>query len=357
MLALKPRFHLPSSESHDHGGIALSKRGAAIMEPRPQCIKFLLFPGFSLLALSSFLQPFEKANALLGKQRFHWMFASQDGRPVACSSGFELPVTLAFDDIRPHGHPASRPDMTVLVAGDQVENCPSRELSALVRTCLRHGVRVIALGTATWLLAEMGALHGATCTLHWQKMAAFAESFDGPRVVDALFADDGGIVTCAGELAAFDLAVNLIAGTYGPRMAEEICSHAVTERPREASTPQNRAAWIARECASEKLAEAIRLMDKNLQEPIDLDEIASRLSVSRRQVERLFVNHLGISPHKYYVRLRLERARQLLVGTGMPIVEIAIASGFISASHFSKCFRQVFNTTPKEVRSSRMDSA
>lgn len=326
---------------------------AAGPDMRRQTIAFLLFPGFSLLSLSSFLVPFEKANAVLDEALFDWHFASRDGKPVTCSGGFEVPATRSFAGMRPEPGCSRKPDMVVLVSGSDVENQVSPELSGAIRICRRQGIPIVALGTATWLLAAMGALHGATCTIHWEKMAAFAETFDGPKIIDSIYADDGGITSCAGEFAAFDLAVGLIAKKLGSRVAEDVCSRAITDRPREATAPQNRVAWIAFEGVSRKLVQAIRLMEQNLQEPIDLAVISRRLSVSRRQIERLFGTYVGTTPHKYYLKLRLDRARQLLEGTGMPVVEVAIACGFVSPSHFTKCFRQHHHLAPTEVRRAR----
>lgn len=327
---------------------------AAVGKERPgQTILFLLFPGFSLLSLSSFLVPFEKVNALVDRPLFAWRFASRDGRPVACSGGFEVPATLSFAGARPGIGCPEKPDMVVLVAGGSVERQMSQELAAAIRTCRRQGIPIIALGTATWLLAEMGVLNGTTCTIHWEKMAAFAETFDGPKVVDAIYADDCGITSCAGEFAAFDLAAGLIGKKLGSRLAGDVCSRVVTDRPRDASHPQNCATRIALGSVSQKLAQAVRLMEQNLQEPIDLGGISRRLSVSRRQIERLFGTYLGTTPHKYYLKLRLERARQLLEGTDMAIVDIAIACGFVSPSHFTKCFRQHHKVAPTDARRMR----
>ena len=346
----------PDDSALERGRLAGSLHASPFppnQDPRSFAIAFLLLPGFSLLSLSSFLAPFEKANALLGEARFAWSFAGEEGRPVVCSSGFEMPATLSFARVKP-GHPRSEKlDMVVLVSGSCVERRASQDLSSAIRMCKRQKIPVVALGTSAWLLAEMGALRDVTCTIHWEKMAAFSETFCGPRITDAIYAEDDGIWSCAGESAAFDLAVNLIEEKVGPRLAQEVCKLSIIDRPRDASCRQAGAASAIFGGISEKLHQAIALMAQNVQEPIDLARIARQLDLSRRQLERLFGAYVGASPHKYYMRLRLDRAKQLIEGTSMSLIEIAIACGFVSTAHFSKCFRHHHGRTPTEVRRSR----
>lgn len=336
-------------EISDVGGGSCDQVLSVRSDKRTQTIAFLLLPGFSLLSLSSFLSPFEKTNALLERPRFEWLFASQGGKPVACSAGFEMPATLSFAQVMPGVARSNQLDMVVLVAGPRVEKQSSQELCSTVRLCRRQGIPVVALGTATWLLAEMGALKDTRCTIHWEKMAAFAETFNGPKVVDSIYVDDGGIWSCAGESAGFDLALNLLERTLGPQVTTEVCKRSVVDRPRDASSHQIGSGLIALGVTNEKLLEAIRAMQQNLQDPLDLTRLSRRIDLSRRQLERLFCSYVGTSPHKYYMKLRLDRARQLIEGTRMSFIDIAMACGFVSTSHFAKCFRHQHGRTPTDV--------
>nr|WP_306464967.1 MULTISPECIES: helix-turn-helix domain-containing protein [Agrobacterium tumefaciens complex] len=94
-------------------------------------------------------------------------------------------------------------------------------------------------------------------------------------------------------------------------------------------------------------------MEGNLAEPLSLLDIADAADLSRRQVERLFRQEMGRSPARYYLEIRLDRARHLLVQSAMPVVEVAVACGFVSASHFSKCYREIYNRTPQQERAER----
>lgn len=88
----------------------------------------------------------------------------------------------------------------------------------------------------------------------------------------------------------------------------------------------------------------------NLEEPIELDELANHVGVSRRQLERLFLKYLDCSPSRYYLQLRLVRARQLLKQTSMSILEIGAVCGFVSTPHFSKCYRGYYGVKPRDER-------
>ena len=103
-------------------------------------------------------------------------------------------------------------------------------------------------------------------------------------------------------------------------------------------------------CAQPKLAEAAQLMEANIEEPIELKELATLAGISRRQLERLFLKHTGCTPSRYYLRVRLNRARRLLKQTSCSIVEIASMCGFVSATHFSRCYRKTMGRAPKHER-------
>lgn len=335
-------------------GQTTASNKAAVAFEEVAKIAILLFPGFSLLSLSSFLAPFEKANAILGRPRFRWAFASRSGVSETCSLGLEMPAPHRFLDVMPRMPSAGQMEMVVMIADDVVEANAPPELAGAVRLCIRQSIPVVALGTATWLLAGMGALKDKECTINWERMAAFSETFSGPRITDAIYTNDGVIWSCAGETSAFDLAIALVEQTLGTHLTIDICKRNVAEGARDRTHRQ--AGWPPWKvcCTSLKLPQAISLMERSLEEPVSLDSIADSLTISRRQLERLFESDLGTSPHKYYIKLRLDRAKQLVEVTSKPIIDIALACGFVSAAHFSKCFRLQYGCSPKQTRLARV---
>ena len=102
-----------------------------------------------------------------------------------------------------------------------------------------------------------------------------------------------------------------------------------------------------------KVLTVIEMMEANLSEPSALDDVAGSIGLSRRQIERLFRQEMGRSPARYYMEMRLDRARHLLLQSSMSIVEVAVACGFVSASHFSKCYRQLYGRSPQQERAER----
>ncbi|MEI9413521.1 GlxA family transcriptional regulator [Mesorhizobium sp. Cs1299R1N1] len=314
----------------------------------------LILPGFSQLSLSSFVDPLRLANSVSGRPSFAWTVASADGRPVECASGFNLSVGADFASLGKCIQALDGPSMVIVCAGDHVENQTSASLSKTLRLCNRQGIPIVALGTATWLLAETGLLDDTTCTIHWDKRAALSEAFVRIDVNDTLFVRDTRLVTCAGEFASFDLVMELIAERLGRETALAVCRHTTAGHWRSASDRQ----WTSHGTNHangtgilKPIAEVIRIMEEHIEDPLPLRDIAKCVGLSQRQIERLFHRSVSSSPMRYYLHLRLARAKRLIEQTELQVVEIAIACGFASASHFSKCFRNAFGLNPSGCRS------
>ncbi|TIN74118.1 GlxA family transcriptional regulator [Mesorhizobium sp.] len=311
-------------------------------------LMILALPGFSLLSLSSFVDPLRLANSILGRSFFEWSLLSKDGQPVRCASGFGLSVDNDFKHANQLIMSGDRPTMVVVLAGEMVEKQVSASVINVLRLYRRHGVPIAALGTATWLLAEIGMLDGVPCTIHWDKRAAFAETFGRPQVTDRLFVRDSQLVTCAGEFASFDLVMEFISEHLGKDIAVAVCRHTTAGHWR--STSERQSAVGSNEGICKPVAEIIRIMEEHVEDPMPLRDIARCVGRSQRQIERLFARSLSISPMRYYLHVRLSRAKRLVEQTELPIVEVAIACGFASASHFSKCFRLAFGANPNAYR-------
>lgn len=329
-------------------GLSSEVRGPADNET-PTDFLVLLVPGFSQLCLSSLIEPLRLANTLLGRPLFRWRLTSVDGRSVESASGISIEVSGVFLEQQKAMTFAPRGAVLIL-AGEGVEQHGTHDLRASLRRSHRSNVPIYALGTATWLLADAALLGETRCTIHWGKMAALSESFYDLAIDDALFVRDGLIVTCAGELAAFDLAIDLIKECCGADLVRSICRHLTADRWRDGASGQSVPPGLRHGSAGKKLLRIIQLMEKNIEDPLPLEEIARQVSLSRRQIERLFERHLATTPWQYYLALRLAKARQLIELTGMPIMNIAVACGFVSSSHFSKSFRDHFNVLPSKLR-------
>lgn len=320
--------------------------GTSARGPLTLCV--VLLPGFSQLSLSSFIDPFRCANKLIGFSAFAWRTFGIGTRSVGSSSGISVEVDAYVDERR---NISDRESALVLIGGDHVEDRHPPQLYAFLRRQVRRGVPIYAIGTATWLLAEAGAFRsGARCTVHWTKAAALCETYQDLVVEDALFVRAGNLTTCAGEFAAFDLAANMIEACFGSEIAGRVCEQLTADRWRSGASCQSIPPGLRHASVAGNVLRIVKLMERHTEDPLPLDDLAQKVSLSRRQVERLFEKHLGTTPHKYYLLLRLQKAKQLLETTDMAVIDIAVACGYASSSHFSKSFKDHFRVLPSRTR-------
>lgn len=304
---------------------------------------FLTLPNYSMIALSSAVEALRMANRVTKQDVYEWSLASLDGNPVAASNGLTLSPTIPVDKMGPA-------NIVFVCGGVNVEQSVTSELlSALRRLAQRH-VSLGSLCTGGYALAKAGLLDKYKAVIHWENMSALQEEF--PRVIfsDQLFAIDRDRFTCTGGIAPLDLMLNIIKDHLGRDIAPMISEQFILDRIRNDQDRQHIPLQARVGLFHENLIEAAALMEANIEEPLSLDEIAALVGVSRRQIERLFKRYVGQVPTKYYLDMRLRRARELLLQTAMSIMEIAVACGFQSPPHFSKCYRNMFGHTPSAER-------
>lgn len=309
----------------------------------PVELGFLLLPQYSMIAFSSAIEPLRMANRLAGRELYRWRAYTLDGAAVAASNGLHVQPDAPADAIG---------DLSALFvcAGVEVEQHCDRETMELFKRLARPGMSIGALCTGSHVLAQAGLLDGYRCTIHWENIAAMREAF--PRVVVSyeLFEIDRDRYTSAGGTAPLDMMLNLITQQVGADIATAVSEAFACERIRGRHDRQRIPLQLRLGTSQPKLIEAVSIMESNIEEPIGLDELAQHVGISRRQLERLFQKHLRCVPTRYYLELRLARARQLLLQTSASIVDVAFACGFVSAPHFSKCYRDYYGIPPREER-------
>src|SRR5215468_6796543 len=316
--------------------------GAASSE-LPQRIGFVLIPNFSMIAFTSAIEPLRLANRAAGRELYSWRLLSGDGKPVAASNRIVLQVEGDIER-------ASGLGTVILCSGIDAHLFQDRSLFAGLRRLDRQGADIGALCTGSHVLARAGLLDGYRCTIHWENIAAFTEDFPDIEVTSELFEVDRNRFTCSGGTAALDMMLNLIARQHGHEVAAAVSDQFMHERIRDEHDQQRMALPARLGVRHPKLMSVIKLMEENLEEPHDRAKLAKSAGLSSRQLERLFRKYLNRSPARYYVELRLNRARLLLLQTNMPVIDVALACGFVSASHFSKCYRDFFGKTPRKER-------
>ena len=313
---------------------------------------FYLVPEFTLLAFSSAIEALRLANQAVGYEHYSWRLLSADGGPVAASNGVLVSVDRSLAEEQARQQNLYKTDMALVCSGCRVERYADRSLEAWLRECRRGRIAVGALCTGAYILAKSGLLENRRCAIHWENSPAFSEQFNGSALTSGIFEVDDGIHTCAGGAASFDMMVHLVGRELGSRVAAEICSQALVSRLRDSTERQRLPFAFPQGVNNPIIKAAINLMEDNLSEPITLTELGHQLRLSRRQIERVFQNQLRCSPARYYLKLRLERAKLLLTQTSMTVVEVAVACGFVSSSHFSKCYRELEGRTPQADRKS-----
>ncbi|MCO5730204.1 GlxA family transcriptional regulator [Rhizobium sp. SSA_523] len=314
---------------------------------------FLLVPNFTMLPFAAAVETLRIANRMLGYQAYDWRLMSADGEKVHSSSGIAIEVNSSLADERRHLGGAFRPDMVLVCSGIAVEEFNNKSVHAFLRETYNRGVAVGSLCTGAHVLAQAGLLNGRRCAIHWENLPGFAEAFPQVEVYADLYEVDANLYTCAGGTASLDMMLNLIGQDFGETLVNRVCEQQLTDRVRNPNDRQRLPLRARLGVHHNKVLAIIELMESHLAEPLTLVDIADQVGLSRRQVERLFRQEMGRSPARYYLEIRLDRARHLLVQSSLPIVEVAVACGFVSASHFSKCYREVYNRSPQQERAER----
>ncbi len=315
---------------------------------RPQTYGFFLVPKFSLMAMTSALEPLRLANRAAGRELYRYILYSMDGEPVFSSAG----VSVAADaDFRS----AENLDAAIAVSGMVFEHREEveRQMIAVLRRLAARGSTIGAVCTGTKLLAKAGLLNGHRVTIHWEYHPSLTADHPELDVTQELFEIDRKRFTCAGGTASADLMLTIVARDHGRELASVVTDQLVHHRMREAGERQRMDLRSRLGVAHPKLLQVVSRMEETIETPLSCSELAGHAGISTRQLERLFAKYLGHSPTRHYLIVRLNHARFLLQQTSMPILSVAMACGFVSASHFSKSYSEHFGHTPSAERRRR----
>lgn len=309
----------------------------------PLKVGFLLIPEFSMLAFSSAIEPLRAANRLSEKPLFDWVIASINSEPTAASNGVIVNVDSAPSDLQ-------NCRLVFLCSGVDVKAHIEKPTLNVVRRLDRNGAIIGAICTGTHIMAAAGLLDERRCTIHWENIDGLSEEFPMLEVTNELFEIDDTRITCSGGTASLDMMLYLIGQVHGQQLAAAVSDQFIHDRIRDPSDRQRMELRARLGVSHPKLLAVAEQMERNLEEPLSQTELAGMAHLSTRQLERLFRKYLNTTPTRYYLNLRLARARHLLRQTSMSILSVALACGFVSASHFSKCYRESYGRTPRAER-------
>jgi AraC family transcriptional regulator, glycine betaine-responsive activator len=304
---------------------------------------FLTLPRYSMIALANAVEPLRMANIITGQTVYEWAIVSLDGQPTPASNGLQLSPTIPLEQAGPV-------DILFVCGGVNVQQAVSPKVLGALKRLAERRVPLGALCTGGYALAKAGLLDRYRATIHWENLSALREEFPRINLSDQLFTIDQDRFTCSGGVAPLDLMLHLVESKLGARVSQLISEQFIVDRVRSDRDRQYVPLRAQIGVSHESLIRVAQLMEENIEKPLSLDEIATATRLSRRQIERLFKRHLNCVPKRYYLQMRLRRARELLLQTSMPIIDITTACGFQSPPHFSRCYRAQFGCPPSAER-------
>lgn len=310
---------------------------------------FYLLDGFTLHTFSAALEALRVANAVAGRTIYDWTVVTGDGHLSRSACGMRVAAGRSLAEEREQLH---RPgaNRVVVVCGGSGIPASNKALEAWLRQCRRHRIDLAGIAGGLYPLARAGLLDDRRCAVHWEHFPDFCERFSAAKARQTVFEVDKDIHTCAGGNASFDMIMSIIEGALGEDVTNRIFEISLCERRREAGERQRLPLQARLGIDNASLIRVVQQMEANLSEPLRLAEMTPASGLSRRQMERLFRREMGRTPARYYLDLRLERAHLLLVTSSLPVIEVAIACGFSTASHFSRAYRDRYGRTPQNAR-------
>ncbi len=324
-------------------GAAAARTSRLPVPDRPRRFVFVLMPLFSMHCFASALDCLRIANRMSGADLYAWRLFGDGGVTVTSSSGVTVEVDEDLVALQ-------RDDALMLCGGLDVHLGTTRRLLGWLRREARHGGLVGGLCTAAFALARAGLLEDRRATIHWENQDSFAEEFPETQLTKSIFVVDGNRLTTAGGTASIDLMLKIIADDHGEELATLVADQLIYNSIRTDQDVQRLSVPTRIGVRHPRLSQVIQRMEANIEEPISPSLLARDVGMSTRQLERLFRRYLDRSPKRYYMELRLGKARNLLMQTDMSVINVALACGFASPSHFSKCYRAHYETTPYRER-------
>ena len=318
--------------------------------PQTQRFGFLLVPNFSLIALGSAVDPLRLANTALGRTAFEYVTIGLKSEPVVSSDGISV---LPDEELGK----SSQFDAVFVVGPNPIPRRGNGEIVRWLRQLAARGIVLGGIDTGSYYLARAGLLNGYRCTIHWEDREILLQEFPQLHVSQRLFEVDRDRFTCSGGVGPLEMMTFILRRPPGSRELAQQVSDLLVAHQR--SQDENQALPLRYRYANMPavVLEALELMENNVEEPLSPGEIADYLDISRRQLERLFQDHLQISPARKYLDIRLARGRLSVLRTNRRIDEIALSCGFLTAAHFITKYRELYGKTPQAERSALVQAA
>lgn len=304
-------------------------------------IDVLAFPETTVILLASVIEPLRAANRIAGRPLYRWRLLSLDGKPVETTAGIDMPVDGAFK-------PGNEPNPLFVVSSYNWRRSNTTALKMALSRAARHRSMIAGVESGTWLMAEASLLDNHKVTVHWEDLEDFSARYPQIDVVKERFVIDRRRMTSGGALPTLDMMLEIIRRRQGYSMALEVSRAFLYERGGGGGDlgPVPSSVGIL----DKRLFQALRLMEETVDQPLSMEQLAARASISARHLQTLFRKSFGVPPHEHYAALRLNTARRRVIESDMSFADIAADTGFNSASAFSRAYREQFQESPSETR-------
>lgn len=317
--------------------------------PSPERIGILLMPQFSFAGLGALLDPLFIINWLAQEPRFQWQLLGSDAS-IAASNG----VPLSVDTDWPA--PTELDSVFVLASFETKTHTGDKRIAMWLRHCAAAGVELGGIEMGTEVLAAAGVLDDQRVAVHWDNLEGFRELYPRIQATSDLYTIAGQRLSCAGGTAVLDMVLAWLTPRVESPYMEELRNHLLERRQRKGDTEQLAAAPEHHVETSAQLRKVIRAMRRTIESPLPAPELAALVGLSARQLERRFKAELGVTPIRYYLWLRINRAHRLLQQTDLSVAEVASCAGFGSLEHFSRAYRKFFGCAPSDDRLQSRDA-
>ncbi|WP_417422068.1 GlxA family transcriptional regulator [Halomonas sp.] len=311
-------------------------------------VVFILLENFSMMAFTGAVDALVTTNLMKTATIYEITVVGGNAGSTVSDLGIEIANDFSLQSFKSIDFQV---DVLIVCGGLRVKTQASLLLRSILRRADAQGAALGGLWNGAYFLAEAGLLSGYQCAYHPDGRAMMAEQYWNVSVTSRSFIVDRSRLSCAGASSSLSMMLEVVRLDCGNEVVgavEEMLSCDKGIDLPDVSTlriDQNHT-------LPEKLKISLQLMKNNIEEPLSIPEIANWVNISRRQLERMFCNYVSASPSRYYIELRLTRARQLLQQTNKSVTEVAVATGFSSFSHFRSCFYRHFNITPGQFRKS-----
>lgn len=307
-------------------------------------IHFLLTPDFSLFGLTSMLGPLRHANAASGLSLYEWELVSEFGGLIRSSDGIDIMTNVSIKEVE-------QCETLIICSGcHDPQTVSSSTVLGFIRQQSYFGADIVCQDMGAHIAAAAGILDGYRAAVHWENHESTQALFPNVEFVQELLVIDRKVFSCPGGLSGLDMMLYLIRIQHDQQLATRVADELIYTHQRANAGPQRRSLQIRLDSRNKHLIEAVQLMERNIEEPLYISELTTHLGISGRELERLFKHNLQQTPKSFYRQIRLEKARNMLQQTTESVTAISVACGFVSLSHFTRCYQKHFSKSPSQER-------